>query len=891
MPKGDQPTDHVFTVTVFDDVDKPASGTVRTMPWSEFVERFNHQTSEKREGRCISPVTYRGNYRNQANALTRHGLAGDFEQAEREDKKTGEVITAGPPPVPPAVAVQRLAEHGYAAVVATTFKHTPAKPRFRIILLCKGPIDYPADPDERANTFQAEAEGQKLFYESVGLGDGLDLSKLKPDATYYTPRCPDLAIAERYVVAGAPLDFAQWLEKGRAVVQHRLAEQAEAARCAAEAAEERRQRNRADGHDISLLEDVRDALPTFERALPDAGYTYFPRLRRWLYPGSSSGMPGVSILTGRDGVERYVSHHASDPLRIDTEVFGARAHDIVDFVIHQRFGENADSRQSLRQIAIELGVMARRDADRKRAMQIMPANDLPKEPKDEWNDDVEAEDVDAFLDPQASDAQQAARRAEQVAQNVEIGEGEPVDTRVDILTLEEAIDRFVFQTDGSRVADRLNPRIETALSDFRNMTAASTMTILVKKRIFGIEHEVEKVVPVANMWLANSRRVTVVTRTFRPSASEFTTDPGGLKAFNTWRPRSSNVDVDPKLANPFLEHVHFVFGTEAEFFLDWLAHIEQQPGVLAHTAWLNIATRTGLGRNWISSVLARLWRGNVAANVDLVGLIESGFNGNLSNKLLAVVDEIREGGSGSAESWRFSERLKSIITEESRLINPKYGRQSVEWNSCRWLLFSNHRSALKLTDSDRRFNLSICDAAPRSPTYYANLYGQLRRPGFIDAVAALLRTRDLSRFNPGDRAILNAARDEVVALSKNEAQTTAESIVRHWPCDLITMPQFRDIMEDHASDRRLAPATRYAMEDAGIRKIDRKVQIQDARFRVMSVRNHARWERTRPGDLATEIESRLPAELLKLDKDDAGDGWNPGHWRQFLDDRIDDTER
>ena len=49
-------------------------------------------------------------------------------------------------------------------------------------------------------------------------------------------------------------------------------------------------------------------------------------------------------------------------------------------------------------------------------------------------------------------------------------------------------------------------------------------------------------------------------------------------------------------------------------------------------------------------------------------------------------------GSGS-RGWEHSEKLKGLITEEHRVINPKFGRQSVEYNACRWVLLSNHLSA------------------------------------------------------------------------------------------------------------------------------------------------------------------------------------------------------
>ena len=103
----------------------------------------------------------------------------------------------------------------------------------------------------------------------------------------------------------------------------------------------------------------------------------------------------------------------------------------------------------------------------------------------------------------------------------------------------------------------------------------------------------------------------------------------------------------------------------------WVAHIVQQPGVLPHTAYLMVTPTRGIGRNWLTGVLARVIRGYVAAGVTLGDVLDGGFNGRLSRKLLATVDETREGLT--AKRYERGNALQRIVTEETRLINPKYG--------------------------------------------------------------------------------------------------------------------------------------------------------------------------------------------------------------------------
>jgi hypothetical protein len=91
----------------------------------------------------------------------------------------------------------------------------------------------------------------------------------------------------------------------------------------------------------------------------------------------------------------------------------------------------------------------------------------------------------------------------------------------------------------------------------------------------------------------------------------------------------------------------------------------------------------------MASIIVRALRGHVAAGISLPDILDGGFTGRLSRKLLAIVDEARE-GSGERRYQR-EQHMRRLITEEHRHINPKYGIESIEKNCCRWLMFSNHR--------------------------------------------------------------------------------------------------------------------------------------------------------------------------------------------------------
>lgn len=436
---------------------------------------------------------------------------------------------------------------------------------------------------------------------------------------------------------------------------------------------------------------------------------------------------------------------------------------------------------------------------------------------------------------QAMSTLEQARREQQRRDNQSI-QGPKFDPLPQVMTVDQMVTRLVFVEDGSQVCMLDNPRRAMPLTDARNAFAASVITSSDGKRTS----------PAINAWLKDDRRLGVARRTFMPGEDVFCVGPEGHPSINTWRDfERAPVDDSAVAVGVFLEHVAYLIADETErgVFLDWLAHIEQQPGVLPHFGWLMIARHTGTGRNWLASVLARVWRGHVAPNVDLASLLESQFNGQLSEAMLAMVDEIQEGGEAG---YRHINRLKSLLNAETRAINPKYGRTVLEKNVCRWLVFSNHENAIPMADNDRRWRVVVHNELPRPAADYERLYQALGDPAFIAAIAHWLRVRDISAFKPGERPPMSAAKSVAVDASKSGVRRAADQLVEDWGSDLITSGEALRYLEEQCG-KLIGNATRHALVDAGARSFrapdgrERKVSISGKKYRVWSLRNHDKW--------------------------------------------------
>lgn len=201
----------------------------------------------------------------------------------------------------------------------------------------------------------------------------------------------------------------------------------------------------------------------------------------------------------------------------------------------------------------------------------------------------------------------------------------------EIITLEQALDRFVLICRPCRVFDKRQPRELMSRSTFRERYRASQ----------------RDGVPITELWAESRQREQAYGITFRPGEPAFTTDDDGCVCANMWRPFDRSGPVgDPTL---FLDHVGYLFGAAAPRFLDWLAHTEQWPGERPDRGWLHVSDARSTGRTWLIRVLEAVWPGRVGVG-----------RGRRSDKLLAVVGSMAARQEGVCRLLVFSEHARPV---------------------------------------------------------------------------------------------------------------------------------------------------------------------------------------------------------------------------------------
>jgi hypothetical protein len=254
------------------------------------------------------------------------------------NKKTGEV------PLPVELVVARLEGQGWATVVYTSHNHAPGAPRYRIVLLLS---------EEIATCLPAV----EVIADLLGLLGVLDTSKIGASSLFYLPSASPGAVEhhEAVVIDGCPIDATWMAERAGALLAVREAEQARQRAEALEAATRRREERIRQGFDpnSSIIESIRDCLDLAGELI---GHGYKPVGDKYLYPASETGVAGVYILSGRDGIARVYSHHAADPLAAGNlpSWCRAKAIDVVDLVTILDFG--GDQKAALRTLALRFGI-------------------------------------------------------------------------------------------------------------------------------------------------------------------------------------------------------------------------------------------------------------------------------------------------------------------------------------------------------------------------------------------------------------------------------------------------------------------------------------------------------------------------------------------------------
>ena len=236
-------------------------------------------------------------------------------------------------------------------------------------------------------------------------------------------------------------------------------------------------------------------------------------------------------------------------------------------------------------------------------------------------------------------------------------------------------------------------------------------------------------------------------------------------------------------------------------------------------------------------------------------LLDDAFNSVLSGKILMAVHEVK---APADERFSHRDRLKSLLTDTSLTVNEKHEPRWAERFCARFLMFTNRDDALPLSETDRRVYAVRCADEPRDSAYYTALYNMVEDKTFLAAVWQMLRSRDISTFNPGARAPLNEMKAQMIAAGRTDEQQTAAEFLKACRYPVVSATDLMrllvpEIDDERPSDRKARTnAVAAVMRELGAQTYHKKVKLDGKSSRAWILRNAGRWSQATPAALAQE---------------------------------------
>jgi hypothetical protein len=191
-----------------------------------------------------------------------------------------------------------------------------------------------------------------------------------------------------------------------------------------------------------------------------------------------------------------------------------------------------------------------------------------------------------------------------------------------------------------------------------------------------------------------------------------------------------------------------------EYLLNWIARAVQCPELRAEVA-VAIRGKKGTGKGMFCRIFGRIF-GKHYLQLDKASHFTGSFNEHLRDVLVANADEAFFAGAKADEGT-----LKSLVTEETILINGKF-RPAYSWpNRLKLIITTNHDWVVPASEDERRyFVLSATSDKKRNREYFNALAAEIAGAGAAAFLHELLK-RDISDFDIRDEPHTAALEDQI----------------------------------------------------------------------------------------------------------------------------------
>ena len=304
----------------------------------------------------------------------------------------------------------------------------------------------------------------------------------------------------------------------------------------------------------------------------------------------------------------------------------------------------------------------------------------------------------------------------------------------------------------------------------------------------------------------------------------------------------------------FLAHIKNTLSDEKEqtILLDWLAYVVQNAGKRINWAIL-LQGAQGTGKSYFAKVLEWLLGSN-AKSLDPSALGER-FTGWAHGSLVNIVEEIRIKGD---DKWRIMDRLKPFITNSMIQIEEKGRDHRTVPNFTNYLLLTNYKDALPITNDDRRFCVmygriqneselfDYFGGRDEAGEYFENLFRESEL--HAGAIKTFILNHTISEdFKPSGRAPDTVSRRLMIQASVSPEQSLVEDLINKHECGVVNgrildVTWFKSLCEGEGDVLPQSRTLAHILNDMGYQQITgRRIKIKKTR------ENHYIWFKAKKG--------------------------------------------
>ena len=220
----------------------------------------------------------------------------------------------------------------------------------------------------------------------------------------------------------------------------------------------------------------------------------------------------------------------------------------------------------------------------------------------------------------------------------------------------------------------------------------------------------------------------------------------------------------------FWDHVKNVIAAGDEksynYIKQWIIRPLQKPDMKNKTALIIAGKQQGTGKSWVAEIISKLHGHFGEPNVGNMKTICGDFNAKLINKTLVVVNEVENVDNSM---WYNGDTLKSLITDDTVIIEKK-GIDAMTYDNCANFIFvSNNERPINIDNNDRRY--AVFEPNPMHDkddfNYWTDEFYLLKdNHQFLSDLYNWCLKQDISNYNPRNIP-MTAAKLELIAQNRS----------------------------------------------------------------------------------------------------------------------------